>query len=355
MPTKKSPNKSRIKSTQQIEATYEAEILNGLKSVAYKELKIIFGDKIEILPTERDDQLTFTTSKTHLLKYLKIPIALFTVLNFEVSSPTKLSSPDHWSRLTRAIKEVRTLGTFRTFRISAAGSDSPFFKKLASQIEEYSGLRNDPNNGGMVLRFRPSLINRGWDVLIRRSPKPLSARPWRKVNIPGAINGTLAAAMVVLSDPSPNDLVCSALCGTGTFLVERHLAERSRKLFGFDLSSEMISAAKTNIVHAKVPATLVKQDIYDGISQFGPFDVIFCDLPYGKLIGNKHDLPDLYRTFIEKAWEASNLNARMVLITQEVKLIDQILKEKKDRWSVQERIRVKQDEFLPVMISCRRS
>ena len=73
-----------------------------------------------------------------------------------------------------------------------------------------------------MLRVRKADIRRdGWEVLIRLTPRPLSAREWRVCNMEGALNATIAAAMIEMTDPSARrPRVFNLMCGSGTLLIE---------------------------------------------------------------------------------------------------------------------------------------
>ena len=83
-----------------------------------------------------------------------------------------------------------------SFRFDAAGATSSGFRRLAEALAASTGLRHDQDDGDLVLRFRRAVGRAdGWDVLVRLSTRPLSDRPWRVRNLPGAANATIAAAM----------------------------------------------------------------------------------------------------------------------------------------------------------------
>lgn len=356
MKSKKSPKSrsSRVRKHHSHEI-YEAEILNGLKPCVREEIYELLGKDVHIFETSREDQLTFTTTKPYLLKSLKTPVAVFLLIPFNIASPTKLLEVESFSKIIQAISAIRSRESFHSFRLSAAGSDSPFFQHFARELEKKANLKHDPEDGEMVLRFRRTLLSSfGWDVLIRITPRPLSARSWRLVNEPGALNGTIAAAMVRMSAPTENDTVLNAMCGSGTLLIERHACGKYNKLVGIDHSSEMLEAAKRNLEQMAVSTDLIQHDLMNGFHQFGPFGVILCDLPYGHKISKGQNLRALYEMFFQKSWEALVSGGRLVVMSQELKLLDTTLQQQAKRWKVLQRIRVKQADLLPVIISCKK-
>ena len=43
----------------------------------------------------------------------------------------------------------------------------------------------------------------GWEVLVRLTPRPLTARPWRVCNWPGALNAVVAGIGSFVKSPNP--------------------------------------------------------------------------------------------------------------------------------------------------------
>jgi tRNA (guanine6-N2)-methyltransferase len=105
-------------------------------------------------------------------------------------------------------------------------------------------MRHDDEYGEGVLRLRRTPGRDGCDVLVRLSILPLSARRWRAEGYHAAVNATVAAAMIRLSEPHVNDRVANLMCGSGTILVERLPAGRVRSAVGIDVLPETISAAE---------------------------------------------------------------------------------------------------------------
>src|SRR5690606_32638455 len=145
----------------------------------------------------------------------------------------------------------------RTFRIAAAGADSPVFRRLSEELARATALRHDPQDGELLLRFRRG--GPGWEALLRLTPRPLSARSWRVCNMAGGANATVAAAMADLAGTGGSYL--NLMCGSGTLLVERALAGPGGPCVGVDVSSEAVECARRNLAAAGVEAELLVDDV----------------------------------------------------------------------------------------------
>ena len=65
-------------------------------------------------------------------------------------------------------------------------------------------------------------------------------------------------------------------------------------------------------------------DIFDK-PNFGTFDAIVSDLPFGMSISKNEDLDKLYTTFIQYCEDLLNNNGRLVIYTSEYELVEPIL------------------------------
>ncbi|MGH3933435.1 MAG: methyltransferase domain-containing protein, partial [Pseudonocardiaceae bacterium] len=139
----------------------------------------------------------------------------------------------------------------------------------------------------------------GWDVLVRLSTLPLSARSWRAEGYHAAVNATVTAAMVRLSQPRPDDRVVNLMCGSGTILVERLLAVPIRRAIGIDISPEAIAVAQANVSAAGLSdrISLLAGNIgHDRWLAGGPYDCIYADPPWGDNSGKHSENEDLHVT-----------------------------------------------------------
>jgi hypothetical protein len=129
---------------------------------------------------------------------LRTIVAPFLVLTFPVSGPSGLVDGGNLAVIGEAMRATRGLNRERhldSFRIEAAGRESPTMRDLARRLASVSGLRESAA-GECVVRIRPNPERHGWDALVRLSALPLSARAWRVRGYHAAVNATIAAAMV---------------------------------------------------------------------------------------------------------------------------------------------------------------
>jgi tRNA G10 N-methylase Trm11 len=89
-------------------------------------------------------------------------------------------------------------------------------------------------------------------ILGRVTARPLSSRDYRRAHMRGATDFALAAAMVRLSSPTPDDVFMDPFCGTGTVPIERALLMPAACILAGDLRSQRVGWTRTNAEAAGV-------------------------------------------------------------------------------------------------------
>jgi tRNA (guanine6-N2)-methyltransferase len=314
----------------------------------------------------RDDSLTLRyTGAWSAVLGLRTIVAAFAVLSFPVPRPKSLISGEYFPAIVQTVQSVRRLHQTsgpgkgpklpvpQSFRFEAAGRDSVAFQRLATELAAQTGLRHDPADGDLVLRFRrtPGQAE-GWDALVRLSSRPLSDRPWRAADFPGAVNGTIAAAIAQLTQVTPRDRVLNLMCGSGTLLIERLLAGPARAAEGIDRDATAIEAARANLAAAGLTKVTLRQaDLAElGPADWkssGPFDVLLADPPWGHLVGEHRDSAATHLMLLRQARAAAAPGARFAVLTHEIKVMERCLDQVSDLWTPVSQTRVFQKGHHP--------
>ena len=331
--------------------TFEIEVLEGLLPYARRELEAAGGSIV----AEHADGLTVRAVGPEALLALRLASAVYRRLHFDVPRPKALLGDRHFRRLLAAIREVTGRGRFQGFRFAAAGADSAVFRRLARALQDATGLRFDAAAGELLLRVRPAPDGDGWEVLVRLTPRPLSARSWRVCNRAGGLNATLAAAMVAASRPRPGDRFLNLMCGSGTLLAERFLAGPAAELTGLDLDAEALACARANLeaAGAAEACRLVHADVRAAPLEPGAYDVIQADLPWGDAVGSHAENRSLHPAVLEAADRLAGPEARLVLLNHELKLFRRVLAEQR-WWRVESERKVAHGGHFPHLYVLRR-
>src|SRR6266511_2471254 len=179
--------------------TVECEVLAGLEPFCAAEVRRVLGRNASLLAGGQAGAVRFRlVGPLAAALELRTAVAAYLLVRVSGRRPSALLGDTSLFDQVEAVRRLHPPGAFRSFRLSAPGRDS-------------AALR--------IRRARQPAD--GWEALVRLSPRPLSARAWRAFNLPGALNATIAAAMVELSRPRASDRVLNLMCGSGTILVER--------------------------------------------------------------------------------------------------------------------------------------
>ena len=284
-------------------------------------------------------RFTYGGSWATLLQ-LRTVVAVHVVAAAGLPRPSVFLDDGTFRRIAATIGHIRSLhpaGAFKTFRLSAAGADSPVFQRFAARLSQETGLQPAEDAGDLLLRSRRG-ADGGFELLVRISPRPLAARSWRVCNRPGALNAAVASIMAGLTQPRPHDVYLNLASGSGTLLIERAQLGPAARLIGCDLDHEAGECAARNVEAAglAVSGTPGSAQMTTGIPPIElttldatalPFpdasvDALTVDLPFGQLVGSHTANAELYPALLNEAARVARPGARLVAITQQVRLFE---------------------------------
>lgn len=218
--------------------------------------------------------------------------------------------------------------TFKTFKIICAGSDSPEVRSIAGYIQETYGM-SEKEEADMKIHIVK--LEEVWEIGIQITPRPLSLRDYKLRNMSGAMDPTIAYAVNSLCGLEKVDSYLNIFSGSATLLIEAgQCYPNLKRLVGFDNNKKHISLAIQNIKKAGLieKIQLKEKNIFDK-PDFGRFDVITSDLPFGMSISKNENLENLYRCFTEYSQETLNHEGRLVVYTSEHEILEKIILESK--------------------------
>lgn len=335
---------------------FEAEVLPGLEAMAADDIRARAGHANQTV-VARHGAVTFTYLGSLVqLSTLKIATAVYGSLIFTVPRPKALLGHEHLTRLVKACRFVidNTVGEFQTIGLDAAGDDSSVMQRILQEVAESLNLGISEQRGDLNLRIRHPRMSNGWEVLIRLTPRPLATRDWRVVNFKGAVFAPIAHAMAVLTRPMADDRVLNLCCGSGTILVERGLLARAARLEGVDTSPEALDAAYQNLEAAGVKAKLLEEDARNLPYPDRTFNVLLTDLPFGQLVGSHQENVSLYPAVLMEAARVATLDASLVVLTHEKRLLAKVLSEQ-TAWLIETTLSLNQNGLHPEITLLRRS
>jgi 23S rRNA G2445 N2-methylase RlmL len=310
----------------------EAEVVPGLEKMAAQEIATRFVKAARLLP---DDQqvpgaVRFRYRGDLLrLQGLRLAQAVYLTLQFDVPRPKALLSNQNLrivNTTTQTVRELFPKNTFKTLHIDAAGSDTAVMQRFQRELETATQLKSDNEAGDLWLRLKRIPFNDGWELLIRIGNRPLATRAWRTCNYEGALNATVAHAMSLLSQPKPTDNIINLGSGSGSLLIERAAWGPSNLLLGIDNDSYAIQCGTKNARAASVSQAIFTQGNLKKLPlRSNTANVLLADLPFGQLTGSHNENIRLYPETLSEAARIATPEARFIIITHEIRLMESVL------------------------------
>lgn len=337
------PARRRGKRHERFWRDYELEVVSGLEEFAEQELRALRGVSVRVVGRPLDGRIAVSLEgEPDRFFGLRTVVAIHLVQHFDITRPRALLGQQNFDAVLSLLREVLALhsdGSFTIFRVSAAGADSPVFRRFKEQVATSLGLTESSGAAHLQVAVRrPPDGSRGWQVLVRLSPKPLAARDWRVCDYPGALNATVAAAMVRLAEISSSGRFLNLCCGSGTLMIERLNAGPAALVAGIDSSSQAVRCAEENLQAAghSANARLLTGDAGAVPMPSASFDELVADLPFGMLVEAGDGVERVHHAVLQEATRLAAPGASFVAITVRKRLFESALDRYRDEW---ERVR----------------
>lgn len=167
---------------------------------------------------------------------------------------------------------------------------------------------------------------------------------WRKQTISASMHPSLAAALIELSRPylSEQAVVLDALCGVGTFVIERNLRMKAYDNYAVDLYGQAVAGAKQNAAAAGVTCNFITKDFTQFTSKHQMTE-IFADMPKrGKK--TKEELDALYSGCFRRFSQLLTVHGHLFLYAGEEGFVKKNLRLNRELALIHEmKIRPKED------------
>jgi tRNA (guanine6-N2)-methyltransferase len=141
-------------------------------------------------------------------------------------------------------------------------------------------------------------------------------------HLPASLRPALAAAMVALTDPAPTDVFLDPMAGAGTILLERAAAGPFAELHGGDINNLAIAAMQENLRGVKGRVVTSRWDARRLPLEDGSVDKVAVNLPFGKQVGDRAELPELYRGVLAEIARVLRPGGRLVALTGDTRALE---------------------------------
>ncbi len=347
------------------ELLYEVDTLAGLEELASEEISSHGGSITYRAP----GVVQFTHPQVEaLLPHLNTALSAYAVVPFDIPRPRALLGDQHFRVLLQHVKFA--IGVMRRFSpcpmqrpqppatllLAAAGAETAVMQRLRDALAQHTHTQPVSAEGELLVRVRRAAV--GWEVLIRLTKRPLAARPWRRCQFHGTLQATVAYVVAQLSAPQPTDVFLNVACGAGSILFERARIGPAQRLIGCDTSPSALRCARLNAAAYKDCYGGVDFELHDWDATAlplpeGSIDAICADLPFGHQVGSHVENVKLYPAILREAARVSRPGARMVLLSTEVRLLEEVIRAQ-SLWQPLTRLRVNLGGLLPLIVALER-
>ncbi|MDZ4768090.1 MAG: methyltransferase domain-containing protein [Chloroflexota bacterium] len=324
---------------------YLLECLPGLTEFVEAEL----NEFIELGRLEADQiarhgahDLVCTTRSAETLLHLRTVQSVYSLVEFAVPRPKALLGDQHFRRLREQLEGVvasQPRGSFTSFHLAAAGSDSTVMTRLKAALSEALALPVDEDSGDLLLRVRKAPDNDAvWESLVRLTPRPSATRYWRVCDMVGALNATVAHVMSRLAAPDAG-VLCNLTSGSGTIAIEHTIKRPDAQAIAIDLDPETIACALQNAAASRTldAITFILANAATLPAASASFDALCADLPFGQRVGSHNANITLYPRLLREAARIAKPGATFVILTHEIRLIETFIAQQTS-WRVEREI-----------------
>lgn len=162
-----------------------------------------------------------------------------------------------------------------------AAQKAKLAKKLAQELEQQSGgkLQNSTTDYEVELRLARTKDGTFYPCL-KLYTLPDDRFDWRRQVTSASMHPSFAAALIELARPylTEDAVVLDALCGVGTFVIERNLRMKTYDNYAVDIFGEAVAGAKENAAAAGVDCNFIMKDFLEFTSRHQMTE-IFADMP----------------------------------------------------------------------------
>ena len=132
--------------------------------------------------------------------------------------------------------------------------------------------------------------------------------------------------MILLTEPGENDTFLDPMCGSGTLLAERMLAGGYGQVLGGDSDARAVEAARQNLAGLGKGWRVARWDAKRLPLETASVDAVATNPPFGKQIGSRQEIEQLYPAFIAEVARVLKSGGRVVILSSQYELIKEAVR-----------------------------
>jgi len=183
----------------------------------------------------------------------------------------------------------------------------------------------------------------------------LSKREWRVKYVSAGINPSLAYIMCMIGQLREQDIVYDPFCGASTLPITALEEFNVKRVICSDIKGSAIEKSKENFKEANIDIDrymIFKSGVRDVKLNKRNVDVFLSNLPFGIRVGTHDENIQAYIGLEVCAKRILRKKGKLILLTQEKKLLREVFK--KEQWRVKSVLRVNEGGLLPEVFDIRK-
>lgn len=242
---------------------------------------------------------------------------------------------DEFGRAINEFMRVRRFSTLPTYRVITRQYGkfgypryqvtNTVVKALKNRLPRWTPVADDAQ-----VEFWVNLLGSQLLIGMRLSDRGMRHRFERKVELPASLRPSVAAAMVLLTEPEANDVFMDPMCGSGTILFEREQAGPYKQILGGDVVAERVNAAKRNLHRDGRPGNAMIIRTWDARQlplDAASVDKVATNLPFGQQIKGPAAPEKLYPPVLAELERVVRPGGKIVMLSSQYELLkDEIRK-----------------------------
>ena len=234
-------------------------------------------------------------------------------------------------QIHRQVRRGRRRGRTQFRVVSRMQGSGPAYRRAAMQRAVEQGVLSRYNrrwqrvDDDADLEIWATLLEREFLCGIRLSDRTMRHRSYKQAHRPASLRPTVAAALVWLSRPQPDDVFVDPMCGAGTILAERALMGRYKRILGGDLDGNAVATGRANVGPLADDIELRQWDAEALPLADESVDKVVVNLPFGQRHGSHQHNRSLYRQVFTELRRVLRPAGRLVALTGEQRLVEQIV------------------------------
>ncbi len=234
-------------------------------------------------------------------------------------------------QIHRQVRRGRRRGRTRFRVVSRMQGGGPAYRRATLRKAVEQGVLNRYNRkwrrveDDADLEIWATLLEREFLCGIRLSDRTMRHRTYKQAHSPASLRPTVAAALVWLSRPQPDDVFLDPMCGAGTILAERALLGPYKRIVGGDLDGNAVATGRANVGPLADDIELREWNAEALPLPDGSVDKVVVNLPFGQRHGSHQHNRSLYRQVFAELHRILRPAARLVALTGEQRLVERML------------------------------